>query len=41
PELDAAAVRAAAKARFVPAKVGSNAVSSTARITISFRLTNQ
>ncbi len=38
-DLDAAAVRAAAKAQFVPAKAGKNAVSSVARITISFRLT--
>ena len=39
PELDAAALHAATKARFVPAKVGKNAISSVARITISFRLT--
>ncbi len=39
PELDAAAIRAATKARFVPAKAGKNAISSVARITISFRLT--
>ena len=38
PELDAAAIRAATKARFVPAKAGKNAISSVARITISFRL---
>ena len=40
-DLDAAAVRAATKAHFVPAKAGNNAVSSVARITISFRLTSQ
>ena len=39
PELDAAAIRAATKARFVPAKAGKSAISSVARITISFRLT--
>ncbi len=39
PDLDAAAVRAATKARFVPATAGENAISSVARITISFRLT--
>jgi protein TonB len=39
PELDAAAIRAATKARFVPAKAGKNAISSVARLTISFRLT--
>lgn len=38
PELDAAAVRAALKARFAPARSGDKAVPSTARITISFRL---
>ena len=37
-ELDAAAVRAAERARFVPAKSGRTSVSSTARITITFRL---
>ena len=40
-DLDAAAVRAATKAQFVPAKAGKNAVSSIARITISFRLTSR
>ena len=37
-ELDAAAVRAAERARFVPAKSGRSPVASTARITITFRL---
>ena len=37
-ELDDAAVRAAERARFVPAKSGRTSVSSTARITITFRL---
>ncbi len=40
-DLDAAAVRAAERARFSPAKSGRKAVSSTARITISFRLTQR
>lgn len=38
PELDAAAVRAAGKARFIPAKSGRVAVPSAARITVNFRL---
>ena len=38
PELDAAALRAAKKARFVPAKSGRDAVAADARITIEFRL---
>ena len=38
PELDAAAVRAAERARFSPAKSGRSPVASTARITITFRL---
>jgi len=38
PELDAAAVRAALKARFSPARIGRTAVPSSARITIRFRL---
>ncbi|MCR5751984.1 MAG: TonB family protein [Kiritimatiellae bacterium] len=37
-ELDEAAVRAVRMARFVPAKSGGEAVSSTARITLTFRL---
>ena len=38
PELDAAALRAARKARFVPARVGRDAVAADARIAIEFRL---
>ena len=38
-ELDAAAVRAAQRARFTPAKSRSMAVAATARLTISFKLT--
>ena len=38
PELDAAAVRAAERARFSPAKSGRSPVASTARVTITFRL---
>ncbi len=41
PELDAAAVRAVETARFSPAKSGPIAIPSTARITISFRLSQQ
>lgn len=41
PELDAAAVRAAGKARFIPAKAGRVAVPSAARITVNFRLRNR
>ena len=37
-ELDAAAVKAALAARFVPAKAGNSPVSSVARLTLSFRL---
>lgn len=37
-ELDAAAVKAALAARFVPAKKGDSPVSSVARLTLSFRL---
>lgn len=37
-ELDAAAVKAALAARFVPAKTGNSPVSSVARLTLSFRL---
>ena len=37
-ELDAAAVKAALAARFVPAKAGHSPVSSVARLTLSFRL---
>ena len=37
-ELDAAAVRAAKKARFSPAMEGRRAVSATARLVVSFRL---
>ena len=37
-ELDAAAVKAALAARFVPAKKGNSPVSSVARLTLSFRL---
>ena len=37
-ELDAAAVKAALTARFVPAKVGDSPVASFARLTLSFRL---
>ncbi len=37
-ELDDAAVRAAKKARFTPAKSGGEAVASTARLTLTFRL---
>lgn len=38
PELDAAAVKAALAARFVPAKAGDIPVASAARLTLSFRL---
>ena len=38
PELDDAALRAARKARFVPAKSGASSVAATVRITISFQL---
>jgi len=38
PELDGAAVRAAKAARFTPAKAGGRSVSSTARLTLTFRL---
>ena len=38
-ELDAAAVRAAQRTRFTPAKSGSMAVAATARLTIAFKLT--
>ena len=41
PELDAAAVRAAKNARFTPAKSGRVAVASTARLTITFKLTSR
>ena len=41
PELDAAAMRAAKNARFTPAKSGRVAVSSTARLTITFKLTSR
>ena len=41
PELDAAALRAAKKARFVPAKSGRDAVAADARITIEFRLSQR
>ncbi len=37
-ELDEAAVRAAKKARFTPAKSGHKTVASTARLTLTFRL---
>lgn len=37
-ELDAAAVKAALAARFVPAKMGNSPVASAARLTLSFRL---
>ena len=37
-ELDAAAVKAALAARFVPAKAGDSPVASSARLTLSFRL---
>ena len=37
-ELDAAAVKAALAARFVPAKAGNSPVSAVARLTLSFRL---
>lgn len=37
-ELDAAAVKAALAARFIPAKAGNSPVSSVARLTLSFRL---
>ena len=40
-ELDAAAIRAANKARFSPAKRGRTAVASEARVTITFRLTGK
>lgn len=40
-DLDAAAVRAAERARFSPAKSGRKAISSTARMTITFRLTQK
>ena len=38
PELDDAALRAARKARFVPAKSGASSVAATVRITIAFQL---
>ena len=38
PELDGAAVRAAKAARFTPAKAGGEAVPSTARLKLTFRL---
>ena len=38
PELDDAAVAAAKKARFTPAKSGDSAVASTARLKLTFRL---
>ena len=38
PELDEAAVRAVKSARFTPAKRGRQAVASTARITLTFKL---
>ena len=41
PELDAAAVRAAERARFMPAKSGRVPVPSTARLTITFKLTGR
>ena len=41
PELDAAALRAAKKARFVPAKSGRTPVAADARITIEFRLSQR
>ena len=41
PELDAAALRAARKARFVPARSGRDAVAATVRITIAFRLSSR
>ena len=41
PDLDAAALRAARKARFVPAKSGRDAVAATVRITIEFRLSRR
>ncbi len=41
PELDASALRAAKKARFVPAKSGRDAVAATVHITISFRLSQR
>ena len=40
-DLDAAAVRAAERARFSPAKSGRKSISSTARMTITFRLTQK
>ncbi len=41
PDLDAAAVRAAKKARFTPAKSGGKAVPSTASLAITFKLTSR
>ena len=41
PDLDAAALRAARKARFVPARSGRDAVAATVRLTISFRLSGR
>ena len=41
PELDAAAVRAAGKAHFTPARSGRIAIPSTARLTITFKLTGR
>ena len=41
PELDAAAMRAAKNARFTPAKSGRVAIASTARLTITFKLTSR
>jgi protein TonB len=41
PELDAAAARAASRAHFTPAKAGRTAIPSTARLTITFKLTGR
>ncbi len=41
PELDAAAVRAAGKAHFTPARFGRVAIPSAARLTITFKLTGR
>ena len=38
--LDAAALKAVRAARFTPAKSGGEAVASTARLTLTFRLRN-
>ncbi len=40
-DLDAAAVRAAQKARFNPAMAGRTAVAATARLTITFKITGK